>query len=261
MPKVKEIAAAIEAFAPRSLQESYDNAGLQVGDPEMNVSAALICLDVTEDVVREAHDRECNLILSHHPLLFTGLKSITGKSEVERIVTYAIRNNIAIYAAHTNLDSAREGVSYEIAHMLGLRNLKVLEPNPADPATGLGIIGDIKTTPKMEFLRKVKDEFAVKCLRYSAQTGKLVIKRVAVCGGAGASLIKEASAAGADAYVTGDIKYHDFTTWGSELLLADIGHYESELCAEKILARIVRNAYPDFNVSVSQTQSNPVNFL
>lgn len=261
MIRVKDIARAVEDFAPRSLQESYDNAGLQVGDEMMPVHSVMICLDVTEDIMKEAAARDCDMIVSHHPLLFSGLKQIAGKTVTQRIVAEAIKKGIAVYSAHTNLDSAREGVSYEIAHMLGVRDLRVLEPHAADSATGLGVVGTVRAVPKLEFLRKVKEVFGVACLRYSDPNSKLVVRRVAVCGGAGASLIREAFEAGADAYVTGDVRYHDFTTWGSELVLADIGHYESELCAEKILGRILRDNSPGLTVCFSETEANPVSFM
>lgn len=149
----------------------------------MDVSAVLLCLDVTEEVFQEAIDRRCNMIVSHHPLLFSGLKEITGRSATERIVVRAIRENVAIYAAHTNLDSAWEGVSHEIAHTLNLSGLSVLEPKADNPRSGLGVIGETAPVPKLEFLRKVKEAFNVKCLRYSAQSPQLVVKKVAVCGG------------------------------------------------------------------------------
>lgn len=260
MPKVKDIATAIEEFAPKRLQESYDNAGLQVGDPDMEVSAALVCLDVTEDVLDEARKRHCNMIVSHHPLLFKGLKEITGKSATERIVMRAIRENIAIYSAHTNLDSAWQGVSYEIAHILNLKNIRVLEPKE-NPDTGLGVIGDATPTPKIEFLRKLKELFKVKSLRYSSQSPQLVVRKAAVCGGSGASLIKDAIAAGADIFITGDVKYHDFTTFGLDIIIADIGHYESELCTKTILYRIIREKYPDFVTYFAEAETNPVKYL
>ncbi len=128
MLKVKDIADVIEDFAPKRLQESYDNAGLQIGNPEMDVTAALLCLDVTEEVLDEAIERHCNMIVSHHPLLFKGLKEVTGRTATERIVIKAIRENVAIYSAHTNLDSAWEGVSHEIAHVLDMSEISVLEP-------------------------------------------------------------------------------------------------------------------------------------
>lgn len=258
MITVNDIALAIEEFAPKNLQESYDNAGLQVGDPSMGVGAALLCLDVTEDILEEALERHCNLIVSHHPLLFNGLKEITGRTATERIVIDAIKHNVAIYSAHTNLDSAWEGVSHEIAHIMNLKNLEVLLPNPGNTSTGLGVIGDVEPTPKLEFLRKLKDSFKVKCLRYSALSPQLVVRKAAICGGAGASLIKSAIEAKADIIITGDVKYHDFTSYGLDIIIADIGHYESELCTKKIFSRIIREKFPDFVTYFAESETNPI---
>ncbi len=258
MPKVKEIANAIEEYAPLSLQESYDNAGLQVGDPDMEVTATLLCLDVTEDILEEARKRHCNMIVSHHPLIFRGLKSLTGRTAAERIVARAITERIAIYSAHTNLDSTIGGVSYEMAHMLKMRSLRALEPKDEAALTGLGIIGDIEPTPKLEFLRKVKEEFKVRSLRYSGQSPQIVIRKVALCGGSGASLIGRAIAEGADVYLSGDLKYHDFTDHGLNILLADIGHYEGELCATRIFSRIIRERWPESVTYFAENESNPV---
>jgi dinuclear metal center YbgI/SA1388 family protein len=258
MVTVREIAKAIEQIAPKDLQESYDNAGLQVGNPDMGVTAALLCLDVTEEIVEEAQRKQCNLIISHHPLLFHGLKEIVGRTAEQRIVAKAIRNDIAIYAAHTNLDAASDGVSNEMADSLGLTNRKILEPNPTNPQTGLGIVGDITPTPALKFLRHLKDLYDVKMLKYSSRSSKLVVRKVALCGGAGASMIQSAIKAGADAYVTGDIKYHDFTSYGLDILIADIGHYESELCTKKIFSRILREQFPDLTTYYSQSETNPI---
>lgn len=261
MVKVKDIASTIEEFAPRSLQESYDNAGLQVGDPEAVVTAALLCLDVNEDVLKEAKERECNLIISHHPLIFRGIKQLTGSDITQRLVIEALKNDIAIYSAHTNLDSVWDGVSHEIARRLDIKDLEVLEPKESNPRAGLGVVGNIKPLPKIEFLRKIKDTFKVNALRYSAQSPSVVVRRVAVCGGAGASLISSAVKAKADILVTGDVKYHDFTSYGSEIIIADIGHYESELCAREILSRVIREKYPDLTTYLSETESNPIKIL
>lgn len=261
MIKVRDIAQAIEEFAPKNLQEDYDNAGLQVGDPEMTVSAVLLCLDVTEEILEEALDRSCNMIVSHHPLLFKGLKEITGATATERIVIKAIRSGVAIYAAHTNLDSAWDGVSHEIAHSLGLTGLSVLDPSADNVRCGIGVLGETRPTPTLEFLRKVKETFNVKALRYSAQSTKLVIKKVAVCGGSGAFLIKKAIERGADVIITGDVKYHDFTNFGLDILIADIGHYESELCSQKIFSRIIRGKFPDSVIYFSDKEKNPINYL
>lgn len=261
MIKVKDIADVIEHFAPKSLQESYDNTGLQVGDPEMGVTAALLCLDVTEDIIDEALERHCNLVISHHPLLFKGLKSVTGSSASERIVIKAIRNNIAIYSAHTNLDSTWDGVSHEMGRKLKISDVEVLEPSAPGANTGLGIIGNITPTPTLEFLRKVKELFGVKALKFSREWGGIVVKRVALCGGSGASLIGKALQKGADAIITGDVKYHDFTTFGHDLLIADIGHFESERCATNLLSRLIRENCPDIILYFSEREKNPVNTL
>lgn len=261
MIKVKDIAETIEDFAPKGLQESYDNAGLQVGNPDMAVTAVLLCLDVTEDILQEALDRHCNMIVSHHPLLFKGLKEVTGANATQRIVIKAIKHNVAIYSAHTNLDSAWEGVSHEIAHILHLRNLRVLEPKADNPSTGLGVIGDVDPTPKIEFLRRIKDSFKVKSLRYSSQSPQLVVRKVAVCGGAGASLIGDAIREKADIILTGDVKYHDFTAYGLDIIIADLGHYESELCSKDLLSRIIREKHPECVLYFAESETNPVKYL
>lgn len=262
MLKVKDICNAIEAYAPLSLQESYDNAGLQVGNPENAVSAVLLCLDVTEETVREAKARRCNLIVSHHPLIFKGLKNLTGADQTQRIVIEALKEGISIYSAHTNLDSTNEGVSYEMAHLLNLRDLEVLVPSEHDKHIGLGIVGRYDNpVPQLEFLRKVKETFAVKALRYSSQTQSLVVRKVALCGGSGASFIGKAIAAHADAYLSGDFKYHDYTTYGLDMLIADIGHHESELCSRRILSRIIRETFSDCVTYFAESESNPIKIL
>lgn len=261
MIKVKDIASAIEDFAPKSLQESYDNAGLQVGDPDMAVSAVLLCLDVTPEILEEARRRQCNMIVSHHPLLFSGLKQITGATPVEKIVIKALADNIAIYSAHTNLDSAIEGVSYEIAHALKMKDIKVLDPKSDAPMFGLGVTGSISPTPTLEFLRSVKQILNVSRLRYSVKSPHIVIRKVAVCGGSGASLIRNAIAEGADVILTGDLKYHDFTSYGDRIVLADIGHFESELGSRKIFSRIIREAFPECVTYFSETESSPIAYI
>ena len=260
MTKVREIADAIEAFAPKNLQEDYDNSGLQVGNPDMDVTSILLCLDVTEEILEEAGHRECNMIVSHHPVIFKSLKSITGANPTQRIILEAIKKNIAIYSAHTNLDSASQGVSHEMAHLLNLKDVRVLEPKE-DDSTGLGVIGIVSPTPKLEFLRKVKETFNVKALKYSSQSPQLVVRKVAACGGAGAFLIKEAIDNGADVIITGDVKYHDFTTYGQDIIITDIGHYESELCSRKIISRLMKEKFPDIDTFTSQKENNPITYM
>ena len=259
MVRVSDIATAIEEFAPLPLQEDYDNAGLQVGDPGARVSAVLLCLDVTHEVLAEARQRGCGMVVSHHPLIFRGLKSLTGADETQRLVMSALADGIAVYSAHTNLDSAWGGVSHEMASGFDVVDIEVLEPHQGRTDAGLGVVGNLaRPLPKLEFLRRVKEKFGVRCLRYSAQSPQLVVKRAAFCGGSGASLIRRAIDARADVYVTGDIKYHDFAGFGLDIILADIGHYESELCSMRIFSRIIREKYPDLVVYFSEEQSNPI---
>lgn len=253
-----DVAEAIEGFAPLALQAGYDNAGLQVGDPSAPVGAVLLCLDVTEEVLDEAVRRQCDMVVSHHPLIFRGLKSLTGADRTQRLVMRALAAGLAVYSAHTNLDSAWNGVSHEMAHMLGVTELEVLEPAEGRTDAGLGVVGNIDPTPKFELLRRIKDCFGVKALRYSAVWPGVVVKRVALCGGSGASLAAGACRKGADIFVTGDIKYHDFTEWGHRMLLADIGHYEGELCSMRIFSRILRSRWPGLVVCFSDDQANPV---
>ncbi|MCM1318981.1 MAG: Nif3-like dinuclear metal center hexameric protein [Muribaculaceae bacterium] len=258
MTTVADISSVIEEFAPRRLQEAYDNAGLQMGDPNQSVSGVLLCLDVNLDILHEAQKRGCNLIVSHHPLLFGGMKHITPCDERGRVIMEAIRSGIAIYAAHTNLDRTCEGVSYEIARSLQLTDMSVLSPDHQDNNIGLGILGSVTPIPALAFLRHVKETFKVESLRYSRNMPKLTVRRVAVCGGAGASFIKDAVSQGADVIVTGDVKYHDFTNFAGQILIADIGHFESEVCTKKIFARILRDKFPDLTTYLSECEQSPI---
>ena len=261
MIKVSDISAVIEEFAPTHLQEHYDNAGLQVGNPDNPVSGVLLCLDITSDILAEAQERSCNMIVCHHPLLFGGIRHIVPTDERGRIVMNAIRSGISIYAAHTNLDRASHGVSYEIARTLNLTDITVLSPDVHDPLKGLGVIGNIVPVPALAFLRQLKEDFSVGCLRYSQAQSRLTVRRIAVCGGAGASLIGDAIRLGADVFVTGDVKYHDFTSYAGQILIADIGHYESELCTKKIFARILRERFPELTTYFADNEVSPINYM
>lgn len=363
--KIKEIYKIIEDFAPLSLQEDYDNAGLLVGNPDAEVSAALLTIDITEKVIDEAIQKKCNLIIAHHPLIFKGLKSITGKNEIERCVIKAIRNDISIYAAHTNLDSSPNGVSFKIAEKIGLKNCKVLQPQsdillklvtfvpianaelvrnaifeagagrignydmcsynlqgegtfrasegtnpfvgktdevhtekevrietilprylknkilsalikahpyeepvfdfyPLDNVStqiGSGLIGELENEEdEISFLNRIKTIFNISFIKHSGFTGKK-IKRVALCGGAGSFLINRAITSNADVFLTGDIKYHDFFLSDNKLLMADIGHFESEQYTKEIFFEIFRKKIPTFATHFSEVNSNPINYL
>jgi dinuclear metal center YbgI/SA1388 family protein len=260
--KVADVIRTIEEFAPLRLQESYDNAGLQVGNPEAEIDSALICIDVTEAVVDEAIEAGVKLILTHHPIIFKPLRSLSGKTDVERIVIRAIQNGIAIYSAHTNLDSVATGVSHTMARRLGLTDLRILEPKPGvEPEAGLGLVGELpEPTDCLALLERIKHTFGCASLRHSRPTGR-PIKRVALCGGSGGSLIRNAIAAGADLYLTAEIRYHDYFGIDDRIVLADIGHFESEQFAAELLGEVVRAKYPELNVMFTKVNTNPIYYL
>lgn len=363
--KIVELTKTLESFAPLFLQESYDNSGLLIGDPETKVSRALICLDVTDEVIEEAITKKCGLIISHHPLIFKGLKRLTGNSPIERMVTRCIKHDIAVYAAHTNLDNVQQGVNKIICEKIGLEDVKVLDPKagllrklvtfcPDDHAqkvlsaifkagaghignydscsfnlsgkgsfraleganpfvgnvntmhfeneqrietifpvylqnkilkalfaahpyeevaydvyplendfdkTGAGMIGKLKSAePAADFLLRLKHAFDVKCLRHTRLT-KDKLQTVAVCGGSGSFLTGKAIAAGADVFVTGDVKYHEFFDADGKILLADLGHYESEQFTCELIKSVLLKKFPNFAALISMVNTNPVSYL
>lgn len=363
--RLKEIFTYLDSAVPLSFQEDYDNSGLQVGDPEKEISSALITLDVTEKIIDEAIESGCDLILSHHPVIFSGIKRITGRNFTEKIIIRAIRNDIAIYSSHTNLDIFNGGVSRKMAEKLNLQNIKVLAPlkgrlnklvayipeshldsvREAIFNAGAGVIGNydscgfvsqgtgsfrgnestnpfvgdkgklhfekelrfetvfvshlkdkvikalITTHPyeevaydiyslensnvdfglgctgelpeakdETDFLKMVSDIFDARGLRNSKLSGKK-IKKIALCGGSGASLLRDAISSGADAYITGDIKYHNYFDAEGRILLVDAGHYESEKFATEIIYDLIIKKFPKFAVRFSKTDTNPINYL
>ncbi len=365
-PTVSQISAAIEEVAPLILQESYDNSGLLVGNPQMEVHSALLSLDVTEAVVEEAIAKKCNLIIAHHPLIFGGLKRLTGQTDVQRSVIKAIKNDIAIYACHTNLDNVlKQGVNAKIAEKLGLEVQGVLSPKssllyklqvyvPVDHAeklkealfaAGAGEIGDydecgfeiagtgsfrplaganpfegrvgqrhqaeelcievlvqnwkklavhkamlmahpyeevaynwialqnvsdqygsgvMATLPvalnKDAFLMELKKRMDLKVVKFT-HCNKDLIEKVAICGGSGSFLIGAAKAAGADAYITADVKYHEFFEAENELLICDIGHYESEKYTVELFSEILSLKFPNFANIFALTRTNPIDYI
>ena len=363
--KIKEIVSALERFAPLPLQDGFDNAGLQIGLTDAETTGALLCLDVTEAVLDEAISLGCNLVISHHPLLFKGYKSITGKDYVERCILKAIKNDIVIYSAHTNLDNAPGGVNFKIAEKIGLKNVRVLEPKenslvklvtfvptahadgvrealfsagcgtignydscsynldgegtfralkgahpfcgnmeelhreseirietilPAfrkaeairalmtahpyeEPAfdiyplqnawaqAGSGIIGELdEPETELNFLKRIKKTFEVGCVRHNKLLGR-EIQKVALCGGAGAFLLPQAIRNSADVFITGEIKYHDYFGHEEEILLAEIGHYESEQYTKEIFYSIIRDLFPNLVLQLSKVNTNPIKYL
>lgn len=258
--KIKDITDVIERFAPLAWQASYDNAGLIVGRPDDEVHAALLAVDVTDEVLDEAEREGCDLVIAHHPVVFHPLKRFNSADMVQRCVERAIRRGIALYACHTNLDSAPGGMSWYLAGMLGVGGLQVLEPADADGRVGFGVVGDLpELMPTEEFMRLLGRELGVRVIRHSAFAGESV-RRVAVCTGAGASLIGRARAAGADVYVTADLKYNDFMTPDGALTVADVGHFESEYCAIRLLFDILSENLITFALRRSECSRNPVNY-
>ena len=256
--KIREIIRALEDFAPLALQDGFDNAGLQLGLTEdVDATGVLLSLDVTEEVVDEAINRGCNMVVSHHPLLFHPVKSITGDDYVGRIIMKAIKNGIVLYATHTNLDNAPGGVNHQIASRIGLKDLHWLEPKVGQNG-GSGLIGTLpETVGKDLFITQVKELFGVECIRHNDWHGTSV-KKVAVCGGAGAFLIPKAICMGADTFITGEIGYHRFFGHEDSVLLLEMGHYESERYTTEILRKIISSTAPDLPVYTTKLRVNPI---
>ena len=358
-----QIISALESWAPPALQENYDNSGLLVGDRNATCSGVLVCLDVTEAVIREALDRNCNMIVAHHPLIFSGLKRINGSNLIERCVISAIKNDIALYAIHTNLDNVLHGVNHKIAQRIGLQNVSILSPKrnvskiitfaPIDraddvreamftagagsignysscsfntPGTGTfmaqegtdpyvgeqqklhkeeevkievvcqnyniksvlgalvhahpyeevaydvmslenvnrlegaGIVGNLKSRMKPEdFLDHLKSTMELECFRYTDLCREKIFK-VAVCGGSGSFLLGAAKKAGADIFITGDFKYHQFFEAENEIIIADIGHYESEKYTIHLILEYLQQKMPNFAVLLTKENTNPIKY-
>jgi dinuclear metal center YbgI/SA1388 family protein len=259
---ISDITSVLEAIAPPHLQESYDNAGLIVGRPDMAVTGILFCLDSTEVVVEEAVRKGCNLIVAHHPIVFRGLKRFNEANYVERTIALAIRREVAIYAIHTNLDNVlRQGVNSAIAERLGLTDTRILAPRPDAPEIGAGLLGQLpEPMPEMDFLQHVKDRMKAGVVRYTALRNRPV-QRVAVCGGSGSFLLGQARRAGADVLVTADFKYHEFFDAEGEIVVADIGHYESEQFTIQLLFDIIQKKFSTFALSCTEVNTNPVFYL
>ena len=254
--KVKDVAAVIEGFAPLSVQEGWDNSGLCVCSPEDEVTSVLFALDCTPELVDEAIDCGADMIITHHPLIFSGLKKISPDDLTGAAVMKAIRAGISIYAAHTNADKVLSGVSGAMASRLSLQNVEILDLD--GDGTGLGVVGDLPEplTPE-QALALVKEKFSLEVVKAS-RPGDGLISRVALCGGSGGSLIGAAKRAGAQLYISGDISYHNFFT-PEGFMIMDIGHYESEIEIVDILFSLIKKNFPTFAVRITQNlNSNPI---
>ena len=254
--KVKDVTEVIEAFAPLSLQEKWDNSGLCVGSPDAEVSSVLLGLDCTEALVDEAVACGADMIVTHHPLIFSGLKRISPEDQVGAAVIKAVKAGISIYAAHTSADKVISGVSGAMAARLGLADVEILDED--GEGTGLGVVGNLpQPISSEEALELVKKAFNLKALRCSRPLEDN-ISRIAMCGGSGGSLIAAARRSGAQLYISGDISYHNFFT-PEDFMIMDIGHYESEIEIVDILFSLLRKNFPTFAVRITQNiYSNPI---
>ena len=257
--KIKEVLSALERFAPLPLQESWDNAGLQVGLTETEVSGALLCLDVNEKIVGEAIQKGCNLIVSHHPLLFRGLKTISDLTDVQRTVMKAVRKGVCVISMHTNMDNAKGGVNYKMAEKLGLRDVQFLAPKMVDGVeSGSGVIGELpEAQASDDFVLAVKKAFGVEC----AMCNELLrrpVRKVALCGGAGDFLLDDALKAGADAFITGEMHYHQYFGYEQQIQICVIGHYQSEQYTTEIFRDIIEKECPGVRTCIAETCTNPI---
>ena len=257
--KVKDVVRVIEEFAPLSIQEGWDNSGLCVGSPDAPVKSLLLGLDCTPELVDEAVACGADMIVTHHPLIFSGLKKVTPEDQVGQAVIKAIKADISIYAAHTSADKVIAGVSGAMAAKLDLQNVTILDED--GDGTGLGVVGDLpQPLPAEEAIKLVKEKFGLKVMKTSRSVEGM-ISRVAMCGGSGGSLIRNAMASGAQLYISGDISYHNFFT-KEGFMIMDIGHYESEIEIVDILFSLLRKNFPTFAVRITQNiNSNPIYYF
>lgn len=263
--KIKDFVQQLNNWAPLNIAEDYDNVGLLVGNQEETVKKVMVNLEVTEEVLQEAIDEAANVLLTHHPLWFGKKYHLRGDDWVSRLLLRAIKHNIALVAFHTNLDNIPAGVNREIGNRLGLNELQILETKAHNP-TGYDVIGSgmigrlVKPLGKTDFLRHVQQVFGTPVLRY-ADTEKTEIETVAFCGGSGSFLLESAVAAGADAFLTGDITHHTFFDAEGKLLFVDIGHWESEQYTTELMLDFLNNNFANFAVCKSTVRTNPVNYF
>jgi dinuclear metal center YbgI/SA1388 family protein len=258
--KIKNVISELESFAALDYQEAYDNSGLITGDPEMECTGVLVSLDCTEGLISEAVDKNCNLIVSHHPLIFRAIHRITLENMTGRTIIAAIRAGITVYAIHTNLDNILEGVNARIADKLGLINREILSPKSNNLSVGSGLIGDLKIPMSAaDLLKYLKQTFNIPVVKHSPIMEKS-ISRIALCGGSGSFLISNALQAKADFFITADIRYHEFFGAEGKMVVADIGHFESEQFTVDLLHEVIVNKFRNFAVLKSGTITNPVNY-
>ena len=265
MSTVRDLLQHLEAHAPFRYQADYDNARLITGRPDQEITGVLCTLDSIEDTVYEAVDRGCNVIVAHHPIVFSGLKSLTGATYIERTIIEAIRHHIAIIAVHTNLDSVHPGgVNSALAEMLGLGDGEVLRPNASvddsQREVGAGLIGTLgEEMDHKDFLGYVKTRLQLPVIKHTAPISRK-IHRVAICGGSGSFLLEDALRHGADAFITSDYKYHQFFDADGRIVILDIGHYESERHVITLLQRLIHDKFDNFAAHCTNLDTNPIDY-
>ena len=262
--KIKELTDYLETIAPLHYQEPYDNTGLIVGSYDSEISGALIALDATPAVIKEAAALGANIVIAHHPIIFSGLKKINGKTYIERSVIEAIKNDIAIYAIHTNLDNVyNNGVNGKICEKLGLVDTKILAPKldqDPDGNIGSGMIGELSDEmSEIKFLDYLKERMELKVVKH---TDLLLnkVKKVAVCGGSGGFLLYDAIRAEADVFITADYKYHEYFDANGQLVIIDIGHYESERYTIDLLYELITKKFSNFAAHSTKVDTNPIKY-
>ncbi|MBP5340723.1 MAG: Nif3-like dinuclear metal center hexameric protein [Prevotella sp.] len=260
--KIQQVLSALEQFAPLPLQESWDNAGLQIGLTEAEVSGALLCLDVTPAIIDEAVRCGCNLVVSHHPLLFRGLKQVADANDVQRTVWQAIKHDICVVSMHTNMDNARDGVNWKMAERLGLTEAEFFaRKTVGDIDCGSGVVGLLPhSTDARTFVEQVKAAFGVACAHCNELLAR-PIRKVALCGGAGDFLLDEAIGTGADAFITGEMHYHQYFGHEQEIQICVIGHYESEQFTSEVFRTVIERSCPGVRCCIAKTKTNPIIYL
>ncbi len=254
--KVRDVTEVLEGFAELGIQEEWDNSGLCIGSPDMEVTGIMLGLDCTAELLREARAAGANMVVTHHPLIFRGLKRIRPGDPVSDAVAEAVRGDIAVYALHTPADKVIGGVSWQMALRLGLQDIEILDPEPG--GVGLGAVGNLPhpVEDPEELIRLVKTTFEVEAVRCSAPVAG--VRRVAMCGGSGSDLIGRAMSSGAQLYISADFHYHHFFT-PENFMIMDIGHHESEKYIVQTLFSLLQKNFPTFAVQISAGQSrNPV---
>lgn len=256
LPTIGQIISAIEQAAPRSAQEQWDNSGLLVGSGARPCEGVMLCLDVTPMVIRQAIQKGCNLVVSHHPLIFKGIKVVNDTTLQGRALIDAIRNDIAVYCAHTSLDNAPApyGVSCEMARMLNAQVSATLSE------TGTGVIAKLRSPMAPQAFTKLCAEvFTASGVRHSPYPSS-AIETIALGSGACGFLIPEAMAGGAQAIVTSDVRYHDFLDYADSIFIVDLTHFDTEKCTKEIFKRIISQKFPNFAPVFCADETNPIEF-